>query len=177
MADQSIVSIVSPIIAATAIALSILTTRRAARTARAQLTIDIWKVWSSRDYRRSRVTAYRALQKAKADGSAGAPPKMAILIADTETEDAVGSIEHFIVEIAPLVRRGLLDRKLFRSLFQHSLSAWHDALSGFDRFGTADFEHDELNLAFTAMLGANGRLRPLSEWPSAIYHALLRPPQ
>jgi hypothetical protein len=41
-----------------------------------------------------------------------------------ETETAIGTLEHFFVELAELKRVRTLDRKLFSALFSKTVSSW-----------------------------------------------------
>lgn len=94
----------------------------ARRTQRA-LTIELWKMWRSKELRKDQTDVHRAFAAIEK----GSGIELSEL--EPEIRHALGNVEHFLVEAAALKRRGLLDDGLFADLFRDSLPPWQQ-LSG-----------------------------------------------
>jgi hypothetical protein len=121
--------------------------------ARRELTIDIWKMWTSSDYRQYRVDAWAVLHGAARNHRATTLPKLKDLIDDRDANKAVGSIEHFVSEVSTLYANALLDKVLFDDLFKLSLQFWAGLLYQFDRTDSDAFSKADMIKAFDPILG------------------------
>lgn len=122
------------------------------------LTLDIWKLWLSADYRAYRVDAWKALHAVAFGKLETDRPQLAPILYDTAVNRAVGSIEHFFDEVAQLRRAGLLDNTVFDSLFKKTSLSWAGLLYKFDRNGADAFSEEEISAALTQLLGPSHEL-------------------
>jgi hypothetical protein len=120
---------------------------------RSSVTLDIWKIWISKEYREYRVDAFRAIKAARENRIGDEPLQMTALLSDRRTEEAIGSVEHIFAELASIKRLGLMDERLFEALFYRSTADWQSLLAGFARDKTEAFTDTELAETFATLLG------------------------
>lgn len=125
------------------------------RTKKADLTVELWKIWVSQDYRRFRVVGMRAITGGQEHSVLPEiRPLYSKLSKDIENEMAIGSVEHFLVELSALYQAGRLDNALTSKLFNQTIISWKSALLHIDRDtqDARDIEYD-LVRAFEVLLG------------------------
>ena len=138
---------VSAFIAGVAVTYSFVVRSKSRDEERTKTTVDVWKVWISKDYREARVKSNRAIIRARS-ASKNSAPNYDQMITDFDDEVALGSVEHFFYEVSKLKESNLLDAALFSSLLQRSINDWAGLLSGFERDSRTSFSNEELNMLF-----------------------------
>ncbi len=115
---------------------------------RRELVIELWKMWASKDYRQYRIESAAAIRNAQKGGA----PALAAILKEMKSPEAIGSIEHFFVEISQMKKEGLLDARLLSKIFADEVAMWRGLLMPLNCDGADAFPREKLEHAFNAIV-------------------------